>query len=394
MACFYFDWAASAPCDPQAAETLAAALTRYPGNPSAQHAPGKEARAALESCRSRCAAFFGVMPQTLIFTSGGSESNNLVLSSFLRKRQPIAILSSPIEHPSVLNPLFELKKAGHHLDFLKLNSDGTVCLDDLRRKLSPSLALVCLIHTHNESGCRQPIAETSKLIRQFEAETGSRIHLHCDAVQSAGKSAPDWLETDVDSASVSAHKFGGPRGTGILYLKKPIEPLYVGGGQERNLRPGTENLPGIAAMTEALQLRAQNRDAETAQAYAVQNRLAQAFTENPFIEMPFFNPNNKENECCFSPYLLSIAVPGLPSEVTQRLLNDRGFAVSPGSACSANAEANKQKIKNPFNLDKKSAASLIRLSWGHSTTLDEVDALIQAIEQIIEENSFLLRQKK
>lgn len=389
----YFDWAASAPCDRQASEILLKTLSCYPGNPSALHTKGHEAKLLIEKCRNDCAACLHIPTKTVVFTSGGSESNNIVVSSFLRKRHPIQILSTPIEHPSILNPLFELKNAGHTVNLLKMTDTGIFSVDDLKQKLTPSVALVCLIHTHNETGTIQPIAEAVRIIREFEKTNRIRIHVHCDAVQSAGKATPDWSELDIDSASLSAHKFGGPRGVGILYSKAPIQPIYCGGGQERGLRPGTENLPGIAAMTTALQQREHNRDAETTIALQIRAMLISAFRKNQHIFLPFIDTEEARNSTHFSPYLLMIAIPGLPSEVTQRLLNDRGFAVSAGSACSSNASANKQKIKNPFGFDHKIAESLLRLSWGHSTTFDETKALIQAVEAIIKENSILLRQK-
>ena len=393
MTRFYFDWAASAPCDTEAVRTLTDTLVRYPGNPSSLHSPGKEARAFTEECRQKCAEALQIPPETVIFTSGGSESNNIVISSFLRKRQPITAIATSIEHPSVLNPLFELKNAGHTVGFLKTTDTGVFSLDDLKRRLTPSTALVCLIHTHNEAGTVQPVTEAVRLIRDFEREHGARIHVHCDAVQAAGKTAPDWTTADVDSASLSAHKFGGPRGVGLLYLKKPLQPLYSGGGQERGLRPGTENVPGIAAMTIALQQRTLRRDKETTAARKIRRMLTNAFSAEPHILLPFFESArpDAENDARFSPYVLTLAIPGLPSEVTQRLLDDRGVAVSAGSACSANAAANKQKLKNPFGFDKKTADSLLRLSWGHSTTEDDALALIKAVQSVIRENTILLR---
>ena len=155
----YFDWAASAPCDPEAAETLSAALKRYAANPSSRHTSGKEARACLETCRNECADLLKTTPETVVFTSGGSESNNIVLTSFLAKRRQIHILSAPFEHPSVINPLFELKSSGHKVEFLKTTSEGVIDTDDLRRKLTPETALVCLMHTHNETGAVQPLSE-------------------------------------------------------------------------------------------------------------------------------------------------------------------------------------------------------------------------------------------
>ena len=359
----YFDWAASAPCDPEAAETLSAALKRYAANPSSRHTSGKEARACLETCRNECADLLKTTPETVVFTSGGSESNNIVLTSFLTKRRQIHILSAPFEHPSVINPLFEL-----------------------RRKLTPETALVCLMHTHNETGAVQPLSEAVQAVREFESD-GKRIHFHCDAVQAGGKTAIDLTAADVDSASFSAHKFGGARGAGILFLKKPLQPLYLGGGQENGLRPGTENLPAVAAMTAALKNRNRCRDDETAAAREIRRKLTEAFSLRQEIVFPF-----PENGAEFSPYVMSVAVPGLPSEVAQRLFSDRGFDISSGSACSSNDAARKQKIKNPLGLPPRIAESILRLSWGHTTSPSDADALINAFDEIIKEHHTLLRR--
>ena len=236
----YFDWAASAPCDPEAAETLSETLRRYTANPSSRHADGKEARAYLETCRKECARLLATAPETVVFTSGGSESNNIVLTSFLLKRRRLHILAAPFEHPSVINPLFELKNNGHEVEFLKTTSDGIIDIGDLRRKLKPETALVCLMHTHNETGAVQPLSEAVRTVRESET-SGKRIHFHCDAVQAGGKTAVDLTAAGVDSASFSAHKFGGARGAGILFLKKPLQPLYLGGktvcGRERKIFP-------------------------------------------------------------------------------------------------------------------------------------------------------------
>ena len=204
---------------------------------------------------------------------------------------------------------------GHKVEFLKTTSEGIIDTDDLRRKLTPETALVCLMHTHNETGAVQPLSEAVQAVREFESG-GKRIHFHCDAVQAGGKTAIDLTAADVDSASFSAHKFGGARGAGILFLKKPLQPLYLGGGQENGLRPGTENLPAVAAMTAALKNRNRCRDDETAAAREIRRKLTNAFSLRPEIVFPF-----PENGAEFSPYVMSIAVPGLPSEVAQRLFN-------------------------------------------------------------------------
>ena len=365
----YFDWAASAPCDPEAAETLSAALRRYAANPSSRHTSGKEARACLETCRNECADLLKTTPETVV-----------------TKRRQIHILSAPFEHPSVINPLFELKSSGHKVEFLKTTSEGVIDTDDLRRKLTPETALVCLMHTHNETGAVQPLSEAVQAVREFESG-GKRIHFHCDAVQAGGKTAVDLTAADVDSASFSAHKFGGARGAGILFLKKPLQPLYLGGGQENGLRPGTENLPAVAAMTAALKNRNRCRDDETAAAREIRRKLTNAFSLRPEIVFPF-----PENGAEFSPYVMSIAVPGLPSEVAQRLFSDRGFDISSGSACSSNDAARKQKIKNPLGLPPRIAESVLRLSWGHTTSPSDADALINAFDEIIKEHHTLLRR--
>lgn len=385
----YFDWAASAPCDSDALASFVEVSQKYFANPSSSHPKGREAHKLLQEARNQCASLLSVPPTTVTFTSGGSEGNNLVLTSFLRKRQKYEILSTPIEHTSVINPLYELKNAGaHQLQWLKINEKGTVDLDHLQRSLSPATALVCLIHTHNETGIIQPIKEAVKIIREKQKQYGNFIHIHCDTVQAAGKSSLNLTVLDVDSAVISGHKVGAPRGVGLLYLKKTLQPLYTGGGQERGLRPGTENLPGIVALAKALENRENRRPKERAAATNLKEFFLHELSQLSSIEIPFLSTVQGESA---SPYLLSFGILGLPAEVSQRLFADKGIELSAGSACSANAAFYKQKIINPFGFSKSLSTSLLRLSWGATTTQEEGKAVIEELKKIIHENKSLIR---
>ena len=358
----YFDWAASAPCDPEAAETLSAALKRYAANPSSRHTSGKEARACLETCRNECADLLKTTPETVVFTSGGSESNNIVLTSFLTKRRQIHILSAPFEHPSVINPLFELKSSGHKVEFLKTTSEGVIDTDDLRRKLTPETALVCLMHTHNETGAVQPLSEAVQAVREFESG-GKRIHFHCDAVQAGGKTAIDLTAADVDSASFSAHKFGGARGAGILFLKKPLQPLYLGGGQENGMRSGTENVFGIkmfelAAIKHYGMLRENFYNAKE-----LSYKLWSLLDKQLFVRI---SPENG------SPYILTVGAKGVRGETILHEADDCGLIIGTGSACSSNDKKRYSRVILACGVGEDVADGILRLSLGCETCESDV----------------------
>jgi cysteine desulfurase len=371
----YFDWAATAlPAPPPAAEG------RIFGNPSSLHAEGRGAREALEQARSRCAAMLGVKPETLYFSSGGTESNAIAVFSQLFRRG--ACLYSAVEHPSVRENCRILERLGRPVGVIPVENGGWVSGDGLVRALEkqPDARFAAIMAVNNETGAVNNMAALTAAFRQ---KKGSSIHIHCDLVQALGKVPVDISAWDLDSASLSAHKLGGPRGIGLLYLKKPLEPLYRGGGQERGIRPGTENTAGALALADCLETFCPEDGLEDAWRGAVDrlDRLMkglEALNRCRPIPLDRRDPGDRR----FSPYILQAAFDGVPGEVMARALDKEGFAVSTGSACSSSKT--ERPVLEAMGVDPKLRLEGIRISQGRSTSLEDIDLLIRAAASVLE----------
>ncbi|MDR1899841.1 MAG: cysteine desulfurase [Treponema sp.] len=370
----YFDWAASAIPDPAAAET-----PPY-GNPSSAHLEGRGAREALEDARNRCAAVLGVDPGTLYFSSGATESNAMVLHSFLLRRGGGRLLGSEGEHPSVRENLHVLERLGKQIGFIPLNSAGAVGAENLSKNLEkfPDARLAAIMAVNNETGAVND-PEALKGLRRSAG--GPPIHFHCDMAQALGKiplTLADWAP---DSASLSAHKLGGPRGIGLLYLRGTLEPIFTGGGQERGLRPGTENTAGALALARCLETHCRpGTVAETfSGARARWKKLIAALRALSGCVLIPADRGEEDNR--FSPCILQAAFDGVPGEVMVRALDEAGFAVSTGSACSSSRTD--RPVLRAMGIDSKTSLEGIRISQGWSTTDGEIDLLITAIRDVL-----------
>ena len=374
----YFDWAAAAPPD----------FGGWPpsdfpfGNPSSRHSEGKAAKAVLENARERCAAVLGISPGEIFFTSGGTESNALALFSLLARnggaaREGVALLYSAGEHPSVRENCLALTRLGVRSAEIPLDSGGAVCEKNLRAALEKhrGVRMAAIMAVNNETGAINDMETLSRVIDDASGGAG-KVHLHCDAVQAAGKIP---LELSLcDSAAISAHKTGGPRGTGILYARKSFTPLVRGGDQEGGLRPGTENTAGAAAMAACLERRAAGAAVETEGA-----RLRMAALLSRLRDIPRFSPlpSFRENEDPrFSPWILQAAFRGIAGEVMVRALDEEGFAVSTGSACSGAGK--RRAVLEAMGVDRETAFSGIRISQGWTTTMDGIEALAETLARL------------
>ncbi len=303
----------------------------------------------------------------------------MIVFSLLNRQAAGRVLVSHIEHPSCAEPVSGLTHFGWTVDTVGADSAGIITPEAVEALLSPDTCMVCIMAVNNETGAIQPIADIVKRIRSFERRGKRHIHVHCDAVQAFGKIPFNPSSLGVDSASISAHKFSGPRGVGLLYCSKETEFLFRGGGQEGRRRHGTENLPAIHGMSLAmekarLQLSARAKKAAELKSYMVQ-RLSTA-------EDIFILPEEAERSPdLFSPFILLLSRPPLPGEVLVRMSSDGGFAVSTGSACSANVKK-RPGIMNIPGIDEKTALSAIRVSTGYTTTLDDIRAFCSFLEQI------------
>ena len=375
----YFDWAAtSLPDSPLLSDSLRASLDLF-ANPSSRHAEGRIARAALERARERCAAVLGVPPETLVFTSGGTESNNLVLQSVLF-RSGSGVVASALEHPSVSEPLARLGRLGAPTAAVKPGADGRVSPNAVSRAVArrPETVLAAVMAVNNETGA---IQDVRALVRAARAAAKRNIRFHCDAVQALGKTEIDLRGWDVDSAAFSAHKIGGPRGIGLLYTRSPMETVYAGGGQEHGMRAGTENIFGALAFAAVLEKYAKPETvAEAAQRASVRwTRLIEELRKiDGFSPVP---KDRKPEDNSFSPYILQAAFKGIPGEVFVRAMDDLGFSISTGSACSS--RSNKRPVLEAMGVDGQTALEAVRYSQGCLTTDEDIGALIDGIRACV-----------
>ncbi len=372
----YLDWAATAvPDETILTEALKRSITYY-GNPSSPHKTGKEAESAIEESRKTLADVLGCSPYQLSFTSGGTESNNIVLSSLLNKKRKGNIVISAIEHSSVYEPAMRLKLSGWELRIVRPEKNGIISAERFRAAVDENTALAALIMLNNETGSIQNIAETGSKLAAMK----NKPHFHIDAVQAAGKIPLNLNSLPVDSASMSSHKFRGPRGTGLLYLKKPVEPVYAGGGQENGIRHGTENTFGITATAEAAKKAFINIDNNLSHALELKKILINRLSKISGAE---FIPNNTGellDTDIYSPYILSLAVKPVPGEVLVRVLSDRGFDIATGSAC-ASGKKKRSRIMEAMSISSETAFSAIRISTGTSTTIEEINQFCDTFER-------------
>ena len=353
------------------------------GNPSSPHTEGRLAKGALENARSRCAKVLGVKSDRLCFTSGGTESNALVLYSQLLKKSKGRLICSEIEHPSVMENFRRLKRLGLPVSEIEVEKHGQVTEMTLSGAFEkhPDIRFVTVMGVNNETGSLMDTKALVSLVRANQTKTGVPVHFHSDLVQALGKVPLDISSWDLDSASFSAHKLGGPRGIGLLYIRKPFEPLYAGGEQEGRLRPGTENVNGALAFADILERRA-NSETVIEEYDKARLRFKYLIGELKKISRCALIPEDRgEDDERFSPWILQLRFRSLPAMVMVRALDDLGIAVSTGSACSSRAP--ERPVLAAMGVDKTSRLEGIRISQGWSTDMADLDALLTGMEKAL-----------
>jgi len=385
MARHYFDWAATG--IPGSGEIAPLPF----GNPSSLHAEGKAAREALEEARARCAKVLNVKAEELYFTSGGTESNAIVLFSLLCKpRRSAALLYGAAEHPSVRENALALEQLGVSCAAIGVEADGRTSVAALTRALTknPEARMAAIMAVNNETGAINDMRALAESIRSRQGSPP--IHLHCDAVQAVGKIPMDLQGWGIDSAAISAHKLGGSRGIGLLWLKTPIVPLVRGGGQERKIRPGTENTQGAVDLARVLEKYAASGTTSGAALPAFQQDAAERMCAlmaalrktGAFVPIP---ADRTDQDKRFSPFILQAAFRNkaniiIPGEVLVRALDQQGFALSTGSACSSTDKS--RPVLDSMGIDHEISQGGIRISQGWSTTMEEINALAEAIAEL------------
>jgi cysteine desulfurase len=373
---FYFDHNATTPVSQPVLEVLVAALLEVPGNASSIHQDGQLAKQRLEAARRETAGLLGCAPKELVFTSGGTEADNLaILGSVHANSAPRKhVITTAIEHPAVLNPCRELERTGVALTYIRPGPDGLIDPGDIRRALRPETVLVSVMHANNETGTLQAIAEISALAHEAGAL------MHSDGVQAAGKIPVDVEALGVDLYSISGHKFYAPKGIGALYVKNgtKLRPIQFGGKHERERRPGTENVPSAVAMGKAAAFARGTLGIEPARLEALRDRLETGILAR--VPDSGVNGGGKAGAGERTPNTTNIYFDGLEGEALVISLDLKGFAVSSGSACSSGA-VEPSHVLLGMGLAPERARASLRFSLGASNDEEQVDALIDAVAE-------------
>ncbi|MEM5948358.1 cysteine desulfurase family protein [Spirochaetia bacterium 38H-sp] len=373
----YLDWAATAIPYKEAIEEQTRVCSDFFGNPSSLHEPGRAARRLLDSCRSDIASMLSVRPEQLVFCSGATEANNIALLSVLTRRKRGHVIVSAIEHSSGYEPALLLSSMGYDVDFIRPDASGIISPVDIANRVREDTVLVSVMLVNNETGAIQPVREIVQAVRTVQRRN---IHVHCDVVQASGKIAFNLTELGVDSASISAHKFGGVRGAGIMFAARQWDVLIRGGGQEQAMRPGTENVAAVAAMRRALEISEKEREKNSEHAIRLKKELIDGISNIKGAEFLPVEVTKKEKQ--YIPHILSVSFPPVPGEVLQRVLSDAGFYVSTGSACSSRARRN-SRVMDAMGISDRISFSAIRISTGYLTTEADITEFLRFIKREI-----------
>jgi len=367
----YFDHSATTPLDNKVSELMKAVADAHFGNPSSIHKYGQKARAIIEKSRRQIADALDVKSRNIIFTGGGSEANNMVLQNLLYNDQK-HVITSAIEHPAILKVLNHLKKFGVRYTIIPVDKFGMVDPANFESAIRDDTALISIMYANNEVGTVQPIAEISEIAHK------NNIIFHSDAVQTPGKIPIIMNELNTDLMSFSAHKFYGPKGVGFLYIRDGIKlhPMIIGGGQEKKLRAGTENTPGIAGLGLAMEMVVQNLSQAQKHLFKLENHFKNRLTD--IYPQAIYNGHPELH----LPGLISVTIPSVTSDLLLVNLDMKEIAVSSGSACSSGT-VEPSDILKAMNISNQNNISSLRISFGKGNTLEEVDKLIDALDEII-----------
>jgi len=371
----YLDYNATTPVDTAVLDAMLPYFADNFGNASSIHSPGQRARGAVDAARASVAALLGAKPSEIVFTSGGTEADNLALFGVVAASQETRkhIITTAIEHHAVLNTVQALEKSGVEVTYIPVGREGVVDPDAVRGALRPETILISVMYANNELGTIQAIEEIGRIAATAE------VLFHCDAVQAAGKLPLDVNRLGVDLLSISAHKIYGPKGAGALYVRSgtPLEPQFYGGHHERDRRPGTENVPGIVGLGKAAELARKNLQTDCARITTLRNRLEDALLE----ACGEARVNGDRARRVSNTSNISFHAAG--GEALVIALDLQGIACSTGAACSSGA-VGPSHVLLAIGLSPDEARSSLRLSLGRTTTAEEVDQAIAVIPQVVE----------
>ncbi len=372
----YLDNSATTRCEKEVAELVEKVMLTDYGNPSSMHLKGMEAENYVKEARIKIAKTLKVKEKEIIFTSGGTESDNMALIgvALANQRAGKHVITTEVEHAAIHATVAFLEELGFEITKIPVDGNGIISMEKLEQALRPDTILVSIMHVNNEVGALQPIEEAAKLIK----EKSPKAAFHVDAIQSYGKYKINPKKTGIDLLSVSGHKIHGPKGVGFLYVneKVKIKPLILGGGQQSGMRSGTENVPGIAGLALACEMAYENLEEKRANLYAMKQKFCKQLLELPDVKI-----NGIYDELS-APQIVSASFRGIRSEVLLHTLEEKGIYVSAGSACSSNKPA-PSKTLLAMRVPKEELEATVRFSLSVHTKVEELDYTIKVLQEIL-----------
>lgn len=380
----YLDNSATTKPYKEVIDKMVYALSTDYANPSSLHRKGIEVEKNIKNIRQNIARTLGAKDKEIYFTSGGTESNNTIIRSVasINKKRKNHIISTTIEHPSVLNTLKDLESEGYEVTYLEVDKDGKINIDELKKAIKPTTCLVTIMHVNNEVGSIQPIQEIGKYLKSLD----DKVYLHVDAVQSYTKINFRPSRYNIDFMSVSGHKFHGPKGIGFMYIKENnrIKPILTGGGQEIGIRSGTENTPGIYGLGEAVRIINEDLDNKIEKIKSLRDLLKNEIINN----IDDIKLNSPSDGVC---HILNVTFYGIKGEVLLHYLEQKGVYVSTGSACSSKKKGS--HVLNAMGLSPQEIEGAIRFSLSDLNTEDEIKEAVKILKESISDLRMIMRRR-
>ncbi len=375
----YCDNAATTPVTPEVLEEMLPFFTESFGNPSSLYMLSQDSRSAIEFSRDKVAKVINSNPSEITFTSGGTESNNLAMKGVCLPEitdDQNEIIISTIEHHAIIHPAEQLKSIGYEVKYCPVDDDGIIKIDDFLNMVTNKTKFVSIMLANNEIGSVQNIKALVEIVREKEKDFNKKIYFHTDAVQAVGKISIDVKNLGVDLLSISGHKFNAPKGVGALYINEyvTVEPLLDGGGQERQNRSGTENVPSIVGIGKAIEIAESNRE----NFYNHTKDLSDRFIDSLSNKIPDFVLHSTENGLS---NIVNFSIPNIQGEPILIGLDFKGIMASSGSACST-ASIEPSHVLLAKGVDEKLALGSVRLSFSNSNTFEEIDYIVESIYEV------------
>ncbi|WP_404932391.1 cysteine desulfurase family protein [Pediococcus acidilactici] len=376
----YFDNSATTQVDKTVLETYQKVSNQIWGNPSSLHNMGETAFNLLEQSRKQIADLLNVQPHEIFFTSGGTEGDNWVIKGTAIEKRVYGkhLITTTVEHPAVQNTMAQLEQLGFDVTYLPVDDEGRISIQDLKDAIRPDTILVSIMAVNNEIGTVQPLTEVAEVLKDYP-----KIHFHVDAVQGIGKGIQSAIMNDrVDFVTFSGHKFHAPRGVGFIYARqgRRIAPLMTGGGQEKNLRSGTENLPAIAAMAKALRLLLTDEKQKVAHQAQVKQAIYDHVTS--FDKVVAFS----KCDAGFAPHILCFAIKGVRGETIVHAFESHDIYISTTSACSSKKQQASSTL-TAMNVDQQISTSAVRVSLDSANTMEEAERFNKVFDQLYQDFS-------